>query len=392
MSSDTSLSKKKLKVLIIITRLTIGGDTNVVLDIADYLKSNPDFDVELAVGPVLAHEVDLTHLAFEHGIPTTVIPSLVNHINPKVNLQALFALMSLMRKGKFDIVHTHSSVAGVVGRLAGFITRVPVVVHHVHGWGIQENMSTMVRTLYINLERMCALFTDRLIAVSEPTIQKGLNYGICARDKFALIYNGIDLEKFRQNVNREEVCADLGLDPKKKIVGMIARLDQQKNPLDFIRAAGMVVEKYPNVQFLIAGDGSLRAECEDLIDKLNLRGTFFLLGYRSDISRIMPILSMTVLSSLWEGLPVVFQEAMSAGKPTVANDVDGARDVIVDGVTGYLVPPHEPALMANRIVDLLQNEALAQQMGQKARDYSERFSGKQMLSEITSLYRRLSNA
>ena len=386
----SSKPDKKIKVLIVITRLTIGGDTNVVLDIADYLNKHPLYEVHLAVGPVLKHEVDLTYLAYERGIPTTVIRNLINHIKPWVNLKALQELIALMRRGKFDVVHTHSSVAGVVGRFAAFITRVPVIVHHVHGWGIQENMSTAVRTLYLILERTCALFTDRLIAVSAPTIQKGLAYRICKEEKFALIYNGINLEKFRQKVDRPKVFFDLGLDPECKIVGMIARLDQQKNPLDFIRAAAIVVKKYPKVQFLIAGDGSLRSECENLIDELNLRGTFFLLGYRDDISRIMPILTLTVLSSLWEGLPVVFQEAMSAGKPTVANDVDGARDVIIDGETGYLVTPHRPEEMAERILHLLNNDAICYDMGLTAQKYSERFSGEQMVENIASLYRELS--
>ena len=386
----SSKPDKKIKVLIVITRLTIGGDTNVVLDIAEYLNKHPLYEVHLAVGPVLKHEVDLTYLAYERGIPTTVIRNLINHIKPWVNLKALHELIALMRRGKFDVVHTHSSVAGVVGRFAAFITRVPVIVHHVHGWGIQENMSTAVRTLYLILERTCALFTDRLIAVSAPTIQKGLAYRICKEEKFALIYNGINLEKFRQKVDRQKVFFDLGLDPECKIVGMIARLDQQKNPLDFIRAAAIVVKKYPKVQFLIAGDGSLRSECENLIDELNLRGTFFLLGYRDDISRIMPILTLTVLSSLWEGLPVVFQEAMSAGKPTVANDVDGARDVIIDGETGYLVTPHRPEEMAERILYLLNNDSICYDMGLTAQKYSERFSGEQMVENIASLYRELS--
>jgi glycosyltransferase involved in cell wall biosynthesis len=389
-NSSKSKSDKKIKVLIVITRLTIGGDTNVVLDIADYLNKNSLYEVQLAVGPVLPHEVDLTHLAHERGISTVLIPNLINHINPWVNLKALLELTAVMSRGKFDVVHTHSSVAGVVGRIAAFMTRVPVIVHHVHGWGIQENMSTAVKTLYLILERLCARFTDRLIAVSVPTIQKGLSYGICKEEKFALIYNGINLEKFRQKIDRERVYSDLGLDTECKIVGMIARLDQQKNPLDFIRAAAIVLKDYPDVQFLIAGDGSLRTECENLIDELNLRGKFFLLGYRDDISRIMPVLTLTVLSSLWEGLPVVFQEAMSAGKPIVANDVDGARDVVIDGETGYLVTPHQPEDMAARILYLLRNDAICQQMGLVAQNYSERFSGDEMVKNIASLYRELS--
>jgi glycosyltransferase involved in cell wall biosynthesis len=384
-----STGNKSIRVLLVITRLTIGGDTNVVLDIASYLNSQPDFEAHMAVGPVPETEVDLTHLASERHIPIKIIPSLINRIDPWLNLRAIFELYTHIRQGKYDIVHTHSSVAGVIGRLAAFMARVPVIVHHVHGWGMQEDMSKRVKMLYIALERFCARFATRIIAVSRPNIQKGLDMGVCQEDKFALIYYGIDLEKFRHRVDRRKVCLELGLDPDCKIVGMIGRLDKQKNPLDFIRAAAMTAKEYPKVQFVIAGDGSLRPECERLIDELRLQDKFFLLGYRNDIDQIMPVLTMMVLSSLWEGLPIVFQEAMSAGKPIVANDVDGARDAIVDEETGYLVTPHEPREMADRILELLNNNELCYEMGIAAKQHSERFSSERMLMEIEHLYRGL---
>jgi len=204
-----------------------------------------------------------------------------------------------------------------------------------------------------------------------------------------LIYNGIHLENFQQQIDKQKTYSSLGLDPECTIVGMIGRLDKQKNPLDFIRAAAMAAKEYPKVQFLIAGEGSLRSECERLIDELNLASKFFLLGYRNDINKILPILTFTVLSSLWEGLPVVFQESMSAGKPIIANDIDGARDVIIHGETGYLVTPHQPREMADRMLDLLNNHELCAAMGINAKHYSERFSCERMFKEIEFLYREL---
>jgi glycosyltransferase involved in cell wall biosynthesis len=380
---------KRIRVLLVITRLTIGGDTNVVLDIAGYLNNHSHFESNLAVGPVPEHEIDLTYLANERAIPTKVIPSLVNRINPWLNLRAILELHAHLREGKYDIVHTHSSVAGVVGRLAAVLAQVPVIVHHVHGWGLQEDMSKILRTLYLGLERFCARFTHRIITVSRATLQKGLAYRICQEDKFALIYNGIHLENFQQQIDKQKVFSELGLDPECKIVGMIGRLDKQKNPLDFIRAAALAAKDYPKVQFLIAGDGSLRPECESLINELNLASRFFLLGYRNDINKILPVLTFTVLSSLWEGLPVVFQESMSAGKPIVANDIDGARDVIINGETGYLVTPHQPREMADRMLDLLNNNELCYKMGINAKQSSERFSSERMFQEIEFLYREL---
>lgn len=383
---------QKLRILLVITRLTIGGDTNVVLDLASALNNHPDFEAHLAVGPVPDHEIDLTHLAYQRDIPTRMIAGLVNYIDPRLNLRALWELRSLIVKEKYDLVHTHSSVAGVVGRLAALLAGRPVIVHHIHGWGIQEDMSTLMRLVYVNLERLCASFTTRLIAVSKATIEKGLANRIASQDKYSLIYNGIDLEDFRQPVEKRDVALELGLDADCKVVGLIGRLDRQKNPLDFIRAAAIVAQAYPRVQFLIAGEGSLRAECEALIDASGLRGRFFLLGFRNDIARILPMLTVLVSSSLWEGLPVVFQEAMSAGKPIVATDVDGARDVIEHGVTGYLVTPHRPEEMAAHILELLENEALCSEMGAVGRQRSEYFSKEQMVENIEALYTELLQA
>lgn len=378
----------KIRVLLVITRMTMGS-TNVVLDIASHLNQHPGFEVNIAAGPVPDYEVDLTPLAHEKAIPTKIIQSLTNRKNPILGLKAFLDLRAYIVHGSYDVVHTHSSMAGVIGRLAAFTARVPVIIHHVHGWGLQEDMSGIIRMLYVGLERLCARVTDRMIAVSKPTIQTGLAYQICQEEKFALIYNGIHLEKFRQQVDEQQIRSDLGLDPKYKLVGMICRLDKQKNPMDFIRAAAIVMERYPRVQFLIAGDGPLRSECERLIDDLNLRGKFFLLGFRSDIHRILPTLTLTAMSSLWEGLPFVFQEAMSAGKPVVANNVDGVGDVVIEGETGYLVTPHHPEEMADRILHLLNNNDLCQKMGSVAQKYSDQFSSQQMLEKIEMLYKEL---
>jgi glycosyltransferase involved in cell wall biosynthesis len=264
-----------------------------------------------------------------------------------------------------------------------------VIVHHVHGWGLREGMSRLTRMVYLGLEQLCARLTDRLIVVGKPDIQKGLAHGIGSEEKFVLIYNGIEVEKFCQQIDGQGLRSELGLEPDSKLVGMIGRLDEQKNPLDLIRTAAIVVEAYPGVQFLIAGDGPLRAECKQLIKSLGLEGVVFLLGYRSDIPAILSILDLTAMSSLWEGLPIAFLEAMAAGKPVVANDVDGARDVVVDGETGYLVPPHRPPAMAERILTLLNDEEQCEDMGLVGQERSEFFSIERMVGALESLYRDL---
>jgi len=387
---EVSLAQdRKIRVLYIITQLAMGGATNVALDIANYFNNHPNYDVRLITGPPSPDRKDVTYLAHQLRIKTIELPSLVNQINPFVNAKAVADIRRIIVEGNYDIVHTHTKIAGVVGRIAARLAKNCVVVHHVHGWGSEEGMSKGIHLLHVGMEWLCAKFTDRIIVVSRPDIQKGLANHIGREDKYALIYNGIDLEAFRQPIDEKQVRAELGLDPNSKLVGMIGRLEDQKNPLDFIRAAAEVCKRYPNVQFLMIGGGPLQPECEQLINELNLEGKLFLLGFRDDVARILPILTMTALSSLWEGLPIVFFESMCAKKPIVANNVGGARDVVVDGETGFLVTPHQPMEMAERILFLLNNEQLCNQMGHFAYLRSGHFSVQKMVEQVEALYEEL---
>jgi glycosyltransferase involved in cell wall biosynthesis len=334
----------------------------------------------------------VTDIAYALGIKTRVIPSLINSLDPVTNLRAVVEIRKIIVEGRYDIIHTHSSVAGVVGRLAALAAGTPVILHHVHGWPPFHSMSSAMRILYLNLERLCANFTTRIITVSEADIKKGLAYRICRKEKFSLIYNGIDLEKFCQSGDYYPIREQLRIDPHCKLVGMIGRLDQQKNPLDFIRAAAVVAKNYADVQFLMLGDGVLRDECERLIGELHLGKRVHLLGYRSDVAKIMPILTIVAMTSLWEGLPLAFMEAMGAGKPIVAYDVDGVSDVVIDGETGFLVPPRQPERMAERLLYLLENDSQRDEMGRVAQQRSAGFSVHRMVGQIESLYKELSSA
>jgi glycosyltransferase involved in cell wall biosynthesis len=382
-------SDRKIRLLCIINHLAIGGATNVALDIASYFNNHSEFDVRLLTGPVSPERSDITYMADNLGITTLELPSLINQINPIMNAKAVADIRKIIYKGNCDIVHTHTKIAGVVGRIAARTAKPCAIIHHVHGWGSEEGLSPVVRLLHLGLERLCAKFTDRIVVVTRSDLQKGLSNHIGREDKYALIYNGIDLEKFRQTVDEQQMRSELGLEPHTKLVGMVGRLEDQKNPFDFIRAASEVHKNYKNVQFLMVGGGPLQSECELLIKKLNLEGKFFLLGFRNDVEKIISILTMTTLSSLWEGLPIAFLESMSAGKPIVANNVGGAEDVVIDGETGFLVTPHQPSEMADRILLLLNNDELCKEMGQIAQQRSDIFSKKRMIKQVESLYKEL---
>ena len=318
----------------------------------------------------------------------TNLTQIIQDINPVSNSLALFRLRSYFKKNKFDIVHTHSSAAGILGRIAARLAGVPVIIHTVHGWGLQEGMNFFKKQLYIFLERLCGKFTDKLVVVSKVDIEKGLEYKIGNRSKYAVIYSGIDIKKFSKTADTGKKRKELGLKETLPVVGMIGRLDVQKNPLDFVRAAAEIQKQFRNVQFVIVGDGPLRKQAEELVKELKIQN-FRLLGFRDDVDEIIHTFDISVMTSLWEGLPRVFPESMAAKKPIVATNVDGAKEAIVEGVNGFRVETHRPEKVAEKVLYLLKNPRIAREMGEKGYAMVEKFSLSKMLQDIEDLYEKL---
>lgn len=379
---------KQTKILYIITKLAVGGAQDTVIDSVEHLNKAKKIYSEIACGPIEKNVGNLENLAISKGIRLVKIQGLTNNIKPISNIRALFILYKYIKKKKFQIVHTHSSVAGIIGRIAARFAKIPVIIHTVHGWGIRPDMPKIKQKVYIWLERFCERFTDKLIVVSKFNIDKGLKYKVGKPSKYTVIHSGIDIKKFSKEINTKEKKKQLGLDEDKPVVGMIGRLDAQKNPLDFVKSAGIIQKRFPNVQFIIVGDGPLRKQTEALINRLNVKN-FHLLGFRRDVDEILQIIDISVLTSLWEGLPRVFPESMAAKKPIVATNVDGAPEAIIDGETGFIVQPKQPEALAEKVLFLLNNPNKSKQMGIKAFKRVNQFSLSRMLKDIDSLYDEL---
>jgi len=209
-------------------------------------------------------------------------------------------------------------------------------------------------------------------------------YGI-PTDRFAVIANGVDLNPFVSSSNRR---AEFGLDPKTPVVGMVARLVPQKDPVTFLRMARLVSEQVPHVCFLLVGDGPLRSTVEQKVQELELRDRVIVTGFRSDIPELLQTMDVVVLTSRWEGLPLTLLEAMGAARPVVATLVAGSSEVVVDGETGFLVAPGDPTQIATAVTQLIQNPAQRQAMGEQGRRRVGRdFSLARMVEETARVYR-----
>ncbi|MBL7130167.1 MAG: glycosyltransferase family 4 protein [Candidatus Omnitrophica bacterium] len=352
---------KKIRISHIITRLDLGGAQKNTLDIVTLLDRSRYVIYFVSSDKGLLAK-DVTDIP---GIKTVFMPCLKHPISPFADLLALCKLILLFKKENIDLVHTHSSKAGILGRWGAKLAGVPLIVHTIHGWSFHNRLNFLTEFFYSFLERITAKFTNKLIAVSASDIQKGLDNRIASKDKYALIRYGIKKEQFlncRIDINKKK--REIGLDIDSPIVGMVACLKPQKSPQDFIKAASLVKRSNPRVQFLLVGDGILRKRAECLVNKLNLREDFILTGWRRDIPEIMSCLDILVLSSLWEGQPLVFLEAMYSRLPIVAYNVDGAKEVVKDGINGFLVAPGDFSGLASRVNDLLKNRRLLKEMGE----------------------------
>ncbi len=324
------------------------------------------------------------------GVEFHQIPSMVREIRPLEDLRALFALTRLLRRLKPAIVHTNSSKAGILGRVAARLAGVPVIVHSIHGYGFTRFQSFPVRRMLMALECLAAKITTRFFAVSEANRRLGVELGLFPDDRCVVIRSGVDLAAIRKTgVDTTAKKRELGLEPGRPVVGMVAPMKPQKAPLDFVRVAARVAAKKPETQFLFVGDGDLREAMEADIARLDLMKSFRLAGWRRDVPAIMRCLDVFVLTSLWEGLPRVYLEALASGVPVVGTRVDGASEVVRDGVNGYLLAPGDVQGLADRVLSLLANPTLAADMGRRGESLPQEFDIHDMVRRQEEEYDRL---
>ena len=376
------------KVLHIITKLELGGAQKSTLDILRNLDRAKYRIFLVSSDGLLADDAGKIN-----GLEVRLLSSLIRQINPIFDLKALIDLYRFIKENEIDIVHTHGSKAGIIGRWAAYFAGVPIILHTIHGWEFHERQNRLIKWLFIGLERLTAKITTKLIAVCHADIEKGLNYNIGARDKYRLVYYGIDYEAFKDvSLNSMIKRNSLGLKEDALIIGMIACFKPQKAHADFIKAASLIIKEIPNVKFLLVGDGVLRPKIVRQIRSLGLRDRFVLTGWRRDIPQILPVLDMIVLSSHWEGLPIVLLESMAAGLPVVATNVGGVSEIIQDGNTGFLVPVGDYSKLAERILFLAHNSSLCEEMSKCAKGLLDgRFNTSSMVNQIEETYVHLLN-
>jgi len=376
---------RRIRVCHVITLLELGGaQRNTLYTVAhlDRLR----FEPTLVAGRGGLLDDEAKSIA---DARTFFVPELIREAEPRRDFRALVRLTAFFRESRPDVVHTHSSKAGILGRWAAHLAGVPAVVHSVHGFGVTPEQSGLKRWFFGRLEAATSPLTTRFLAVSRANLAEGVLRGFFPRNRVALLRSGVELSTFRNGISPGDLRAKLGIPAAAPIAGMVACLKPQKAPLDYVEVAGRVAARIPSAHFLLIGDGELRPSVEEAIRRKHLEGRFHLLGWRRDIPSILKNLSVLVLTSLWEGLPRVIPEAMAAGLPVVATRVDGIPEVVRDNETGYLAEPHDVETLARRVTELLANPDLGLQMGEKARTAVGEFDIDAMVRRQEALYEEL---
>jgi len=382
-----------MRVAHIITRMIVGGaQENTLLTCRDLIETYGD-DVLLITGPAIGPEGDLLAGQGSGGVPCRLIPNLRREIHPFRDLRAYGDLIRVLREFRPDVVHTHSAKAGVLGREAAWKVRVPAIVHTVHGAPFHAYQPWIARGLFRVCERRAARRCHQIVCVADAMTDLLVAHRVAPRAKCVTIHSGMDTRPFLDaNRNRDATRRSLGFADDQIVVGNPARLFRLKGHSDVVDAARGLVRAFPRVRFLFVGDGVLREACEQRIRGAGLESYFVFTGLvpPSRIPDLIGAMDVLVHASLREGLARALPQTLLAGKPVVSYDIDGAREVVLDGITGFLVPPRSIAGLESALARLVADPSLRARFGSEGRNrFAERFDHRAMTGSLRDVYARL---
>lgn len=376
----------------IITRLIIGGaQQNTLFNVDDQHHIHGD-PVTLITGPGLGPEGSLEQRAIDRGLDLRVLPEFRRNLHPLRDWASYRAITRELRDFKPDIVHTHSSKAGILGRRAAAKLGVPAV-HTIHGAAFHYGQNPVFHNVYKWAEKIAAKWTDHFISVCDAMTDQYVEAGVAPREKFTTVFSGMDVEPFLNPPKPPaEVREELRLSSDKIVVGKIARLFPLKGHEYIIEAAAKVLDQNPNVQFMFVGDGILREQYAARLNELGISDRFTFTGLvpPARIPELINAMDIVVHTSMWEGLARVLPQGLISAKPVVSFDIDGAKDVVIPDETGFLIEPKDVDGLVSAISRLAADANLRERMGNTGRErFTDQFRHQTMTAQIREIYERV---
>lgn len=376
----------------VITRLIIGGaQENTVLTCEGLHQQG--HRITLISGPTRGPEGSLVDRVRGGGYSYIELPELIRAINPWMDLRARREMASEFRRIKPDIVHTHSSKAGIIGRFAAADARVPHIVHTIHGMSFNRTQPRLTQRAYAWLERKAARKTHTIVTVADAMIDQTVAAGVCRREKMLTVYSGMDVGQFTPSAERRASARRAwGVADDTIVVGTVARLFRRKGYEQLIPIMDAAVRREPRLHFVWIGDGAQRAEYEAELARRGLTDRTTLVGLvpPAAVGDLLAGCDLLAHPSQWEGLPRAVVQALLLRVPAIAFAIDGTPEVVQDGITGRTVPLNDEAAFVDALCELAHDDSMRMRMGQAGRSLClERFDWRQMVDQLENLYLRL---
>jgi glycosyltransferase involved in cell wall biosynthesis len=381
-----------MKIVHIITRLIVGGaQENTLLSCEG--QHDRGHDVTLITGPPIGPEGTLLERAQKYGYRVEVLDSMRRAILPGKDYFTYRAMARRLRELNPDVVHTHSSKAGIIGRWAASKAKVPVVIHTIHGLAFTASTSVMVNGFYKWAERVTAPKTTKIVCVADAMREQSLRAKIGRPEQYVTVYSGMDTAPFlNPPVPREQVRRELALRDDHIVIGTIARLFHLKGHDDLLELAPRLCQRSPNLRFLWIGDGLLREQFENRMTQMGLRDRFILTGLvpPARIPELTGAMDILVHPSRREGLARALPQGSLAAKPVITYDIDGNCEALIEGETGFAILPFDKEKLCIAIEPLVADEPLRNRMGEAGRQFAlTRFDVKVMVESLERLYATL---
>ena len=345
------------------------------------------YQMEMACAPGKG----LNELVEENGMRVHHIKHFVSKVSLFKDLFALWQIYRLLRREKFDLIHTHNSKGGFIGRLAAHLAvRDTPVVHTVHGFAFHENETKFRRNIFLGLEKLLRNWCVKIICISEPLVKLCLSHNIAPIEKICKIYSGIDIKEFSKRDKRDKIRHELGLKRNEIAICQVSKLWEGKGHDDIIEACKEIFAQVPKSKVFFVGNGHIRKRLEYKVKARGFENKIIFLGHRADIPAVTSAMDIAVLAFHFEGMGRVVIEAMAAGLPVVASQVGGIVDLVDNEINGLLVPPHAPDHLARSIVRLAKDPNLRKRMGEMGRKkLDKRFSADTMIKQINKIYEKI---
>jgi glycosyltransferase involved in cell wall biosynthesis len=330
------------------------------------------------------------------GIPHFAVP-MTRRMTPIADLRCLWELVRIMRREQFDVVHTHTPKAGLLGQLAARIAGVPIVTNTLHGFYFHDDTKPLPRRFYIWMERVAAKCSDTILSQNREDMATAVAERIARPEQLKWLGNGIDVARFDRrrlaDSSLQDLRRDIGIDSDAPVIGFVGRLVEEKGILDLLQAAKAVIEAIPNAQFLIVGPydeekpDALRPE---VAERYGVATNCRFIGMRDDMPELYALMDVLVLPSYREGFPRAPMEASAMGVPSMVTDIRGCREAVDHGENGLLFPVGDSDALARALIELLGDEERRAQMGETGRRIAEdHFDEQKVFDRVLSEYERL---